>query len=138
MSAEHIIIIAEGIVIIGLIVALVVVCGKYAPRGRAKADNVKIIRGARYTENKNETTADGDVNVTHRVGDAVLERGVAYVARKGGAVIPGKYTVLSAAEGVDKFNIRVGGLVREYKHASDIVLAEGEEVCAVSHTVIFR
>lgn len=58
--------------------------------------------------------------------------------RLGGKIIPGKYTVLTGSENTDKFNLRIGGIVREYSHAEDIVLADGEEICAVSHAVILR
>ena len=52
--------------------------------------------------------------------------------------MPGKYTVLSSSDGADSFNIRAGGFVREYKHGDSIVIAEGDEVTAVSHTVVLR
>lgn len=134
--------IVEGVLLLGLIVA-VSILGVKLSRGlgnkdRAKADNVDVVDGVRYTTDKLETTADGGVAVTHRQGDVVLDRGVTYTVRKDGRIIPGKYTVLSNSEGTDAFNIRVGGFVREFRHASDIVLAEGEEICAVSHPVILR
>lgn len=130
-----------GALVVGLAVAVIVLGVKLArkvDKTAAKADNVEIIGGVRFTTNKRERAADGGVAVTHREGDVMLERGVTYTARAGGKLIPGKYTVLSNSEGTDAFNLRVGGFVREYKHASDLVLAEGEEICAVSHSVILR
>jgi len=59
-------------------------------------------------------------------------------ATKGGALMPGKYTALSAHGGADTFNIRIGGFVREYKHGDELVIADGEEITAVSHTVVLR
>ena len=53
-------------------------------------------------------------------------------------VKPGKWTVLSTADDVEKFNIRVGAYVKEYAHNQKIVLAEGEEVTAISCNVILR
>ena len=129
--------IGEGVVIIALIIALIAVVKKNK-KSANKADNVVVKDGVRYTKTADETDEDGDVAVTHRTGDVVLARGRTYTAKKDGKVLPGKYTVLSADESADAFNLRVGNVVREYKHASDIVLAEGEKITAVSHTVILR
>ena len=38
----------------------------------------------------------------------------------------------------EKFNLRVGAYVKEYKHNQKIVLAEGQEITAVNCTVILR
>ena len=129
-------VIGEGVVIIGLAIALIVALRKgRAPKG--KADNVYVKDGERYTRDRAEFTADGDVAVTHREGDVLLERGVTYTVGKGG-LLPGKYTVLSSGDNCDRFNLRVGGIDGEYAHASDIVLADGEKIAAVSHSVILR
>ena len=131
------IIIAEGVLLVGLIIAFAIVLKKRrTPAG--KADNVKIEDGIRYTTDRAETTADGEVAITHLKGDVILRRGRTYTVRKDGYIIPGKYTVLSHNENAETFNLRIGGIVREYKHASDIVLADGEKICAVSHAVVLR
>ena len=49
---------------------------------------------------------------------------------------PGKYTVLSAYSNEETFNIRIGGFVKEYKHGQEIVLADGDEICPTSTTII--
>lgn len=138
MGNEMIVIIVESVVIFVMAVVIVILGMKLSRKPKGKADNVIIKDGVRYTREENETAADGSVKITHRENDVILEKGVNYVVGKGGKVIPGKYTVLSAQEGTDRFNLRLGGLVREYRHASDIVLAEGETVCAVSQSVILR
>ena len=130
------IMIGEGVIILGLIVALVFVLIK-KKQSSNKADNVKVKDGVRYTTTEDERTADGEVAVTHVQGDVILERGATYTAKRGGKIMPGKYTLLSADE-TEKFNIRLGGIVREYSHQTDITLAEGDETTAVSHTVILR
>lgn len=138
MSKELIIIIVESVVLVVMaaIIALLVVRSKRS--GKTKAGNVYVKDGVRYTRDKEERTETGDVKITHNTGDVVLERGITYVVRKDGKIIPGKYTVLAAQEGTPAFNIRQGDFVREFKHASDLVLCEGETVCAVSHSVILR
>lgn len=140
MTKEEVIILVEAIVIVILIalVVFILVRNNNKINSKNKADNVKVIGGVRYTENKNEVTQDGDVSVTHQVGDLVLERGEEYLVAKKGYVIPGKYTVLSINDSVSAFNLRIDGYVREYHHQDDVVLAEGTTVSAVSHSVILR
>ena len=138
MSKELIIIIVESIVLVVMAAVIVFLVVRAKRSGKTKAGNVYVKDGVRYTRDKVETTETGDVKITHNTGDVLLERGITYVVRKDGKIIPGKYTVLAAQEGTPVFNIRQGDFVREFKHASDLVLCEGETVCAVSHSVILR
>lgn len=134
------VIIALGVVCIGLVIALTIVSIKLhsATRRESSADDVRIVDGVRYTKYGREENADGSPAVSHLKNDIVLERGVTYTARKDTKLLPGKYAVLSASEKQAAFNIRLGGLVREVRHGDDIVLGEGDTICAVSHTVILR
>lgn len=135
------VIIAESVLIVALLITVIVLAAKnkkYRTANKTKSENVKIIDGVRYTTDKAELTASGEAAITHLVGDFILERGITYTTRKSSRLIPGKYTILSGIEGVEKFNVRIGGFVREVKHASDIVLSEGDEICAVSHPAILR
>lgn len=132
---------AYEIVIIVLAVALVLAVAavvalklkrkkKETPVSTAVGE-VEVDGGVRYT--KNDQT-----EITHLRGDLVLSVGKTYTARKDGELLPGKYTVLSAEKGVDVFNLRLGGFVREHAHGTDVVLGEGDEITATSHTVILR
>ena len=105
--------------------------------GEVKTGKVKIVDGVRYTKDE-VVERDGDINVSHREGDVTLLRGKEYEVIKDGEVMPGKYTILTAAEETEVFNIRIGGFVREFSHNTPIVLAEGDKVSAVSHTVVLR
>ena len=78
------------------------------------------------------------MNVTHLPNDFILARNEVYRAVKGGKLLPGVYTALSANGGDRNFKLRVGGLVKNFVHGDEVVLGEGEEVCAVSATVILR
>lgn len=102
-----------------------------------EVDKVKVVDGVRYTEDK-VVEKDGEMNVTHNVGDITLSRGEEYDVVKGGKIMPGKYQVLSSDGSVENFNIRISGFVREIAHNTPIVLEEGDKICAVSHTVILR
>mgnify|MGYP004661836563 CR=1 FL=1 len=79
--------------------------------------------------------SDGSVNATFLPDDVVLSKNVTYTAGKD--FKPGKYTLLSVTD-LDAFNLRLNGFVGEYKHNSDVILAPGDTICAVSHTVILR
>lgn len=98
---------------------------------------VEIDDGVRYTKS-DQTSSGTEAEITHLRGDVVLSVGKAHTAQKDGELLPGKYTVLSADKGTTAFNLRLGGFVREYSHGDDIVLGDGDEITAVSHTVILR
>lgn len=98
---------------------------------KAGSDDVVVKDGVRYTEREDEGA------VTHNEGDVILSVGKPMVAGKGKRLMPGKYRVLSATD-EKTFNLRVGGVVREFGHGDDIVLGDGDEITAVSHTVILR
>ena len=134
------VIIALGIVCVGLIIAVAVLSIKLrkATERKSSADDVRIVDGVRYTKYGTEEAADGSPVVSHLESDIVLKRGVTYKVGKDLKLIPGKYAVLSASEKQSAFNIRIGGLVREVRHGDDIVLGEGDTICAVSHSVILR
>ena len=133
-------------IVVALTIALIVVASKKKKLNESidkansenKADDVRFVDGVRYTESKKELDEKGNVKVTHTEGDVILKRGITYKVEKMGTVIPGKYTVLSASESDDKFNIRIGDFVREYSHRDNIVLAEGQEITSVSHDIILR
>lgn len=138
MKTELIVIIAESILLLVLLITVAVLAVKLKRKNLSKADNVKIKNGVRYTVDGKEITENGDLKITHKERDFILSRGVTYEVRKGGALIPGKYTILSAEENTTSFNLRVDGFVREFKHADDIVLNDGDIISAVSHSVILR
>ncbi len=143
MTTEMIILIVVASV---LFVALVLVSGalymtgkvlKKMRSGEIKTDKVKVVDGVRYTKD-GIVEKNGEINVSHQEGDVTLLRGEEYVVEKDGAVMPGKYTILTADGDTEVFNIRIGGFVREFTHNTPVVLAEGDKVCAVSHTVVLR
>ena len=101
------------------------------------ADEVKIVDGVRYSQEKAIADSDG-MNVTHLQNDFILVKNKVYRAEKGGKLQPGAYTALSAGGNEENFKLRVGGLVKNFVHGDKIVLGEGEEICAVSASVILR
>lgn len=94
--------------------------------------------GVRYTQDMTVVDTEGNMNISFGKGDVVLKQNQTYVVEKRGYVKPGKYCVLATHDTEDKFNIRIGAYVKEYHHNQEIILAEGEEITAVSTNVLLR
>ncbi|MBR2909350.1 MAG: hypothetical protein IKC11_03260 [Clostridia bacterium] len=103
-----------------------------------QAEGVVEKGNVRYTPDAEIVGDNGELNVSYVKQDIILQPRKMVVVDKKGAIKPGKYTVLSAYENEDTFNIRIGLYVKEYKHGQEIVLAEGEEICPTSSTIILR
>ena len=141
MGIFEIVSIILGVVLVLVLIMFIFINRKYTKLLKAldgrEVDDVNIKKGVRYTtdelpEKNNET------NVTYNEKDIILEVNKEYVIGENKKMLPGTYVVLASNETYDKFNIRVSGLVKEYKHNEKIVLADGDEVTAVSTTVILR
>ena len=125
-----------------LIAAVIFACLFFREKGRGAsgeryAEGVKISGGVRYSKDTAVFDDEG-ANISLQKGDFLLERGKTYTAEKGGALLAGKYTILAASRESDPIKLRVGGIVRDFAHGDTLVLADGEEVCAVSRTAILR
>lgn len=139
MTKEMIIVIVLAVALAIAIIAIIALAAALGKKrsGENTAARVKVVDGVRYSQEEH-LTEDGQTNVTHREGDIVLQRGKSVKAVKNGALMPGSYTVLAVSERTETFKLRLGGLVREYKHGDTVVLGDGEEICAVSCSVILR
>ena len=103
-----------------------------------EVDGVVEKKGVRYSEDATIVDKNGDQNVSFVQNDILLKPRKMVKVSSNGPVKPGKWTVLSAYGNQDTFNIRIGLYVKEYKHGQEIVLAEGEEICPTSTTIILR
>lgn len=101
-----------------------------------KFGGVKVRKGVRYSTDE-RIEKNNEANITYNQKDIILEINKDYVVGEG-KMLPGTYTVLASNEENTKFNLRIGGVVREYTHGQKIVLSKGETVTAVSHIVILR
>ncbi len=128
------------IVGIGLAILLVIVCLIIfiAKRRKIKRTGIKEVGGVRYSAESDVQNDDGSVNMTYQKGDVMIARNVTEVAGIKNKVKPGKYTILSTNEVMDKINVRIGTYVREVEHGGQIVLAEGESITPVSNAIILR
>lgn len=137
MSWSEIALISVSVVLVVIVLLWIITLtknkGKYSDK---KVDDYEIIDGVRYTKDDKVLDDKGKVKLSLKKGDIMLERGKNY--KVGKDLLVGKYTVLSADENVDAVSMRVGGIVKDYKHYSSIVLTEGDVISALSSNVILR
>lgn len=133
--------------LVGIIVVLIstITIVKMVKKNRAKkesesrqAEKVEVKGGVRYTPDSEIVDENGETNISYVKEDIILQPRKVVVVDKKGQIKPGKYTILSAYENEDAFNIRIGLYVKEYKHGQEIVLAQGDEICPTSSTIILR
>lgn len=124
-----------------MFILLVAINSKYSKMLRAmqnrEVDNINQKHGVRYTVDQTVVDENGDMNVSLSQKDIILKQNETQTAGIKNKLKPGKYTVLSSGDD-EVFNIRIGSLVKEYRHGQSIVIAEGENITAVSGTVILR
>ena len=140
MVWSEIALICVSIVLVMLIIAIIainVIRRKDKHDGK-RTDELEVIDGVRYTKDDVVVDESGKASVTLKKGDIMLERGKEYLVGENGDLLAGKYTVLTADENRESVNIRIGGLVRDYKHFSSIVLTEGDKISPVSNNVVLR
>ena len=130
---------------IGLFTVKVLVKKKRAKVLKQKQkDNLDIVDDVRYTMEENPVASETNmatdtmVNATYQQKDIILNQNTPVTVSKDGEVKPGKYILLSTDENQDSFNVRIGIYVKEYKHNQEVVLAEGDTICAVSSNIILR
>lgn len=133
--------------ILGLLIALtsIVTIKRMVQKKKEKAESktrqaeeVVIKNGVRYTPDAEIVDKQGNVDISYVRSDVVLQPRKVVTVDKKGQIKPGKYTVLSAYENEETFNIRIGLFVKEYKHGQEIILVQGDEICPTSSTIILR
>ena len=122
---------------VAVIVLLFVVIGLAKANTKLRFGGIKVKKGKRYTTDE-LPELNGKENITFNEKDIILQVNKEYVIGKTKKMLPGTYVVLASNETYTKFNLRVSGVVREYKHGQKIVLNEGDSITAVSHNVILR
>ncbi len=140
MTWSEIALICVSVVLVMLIIAIIainVIRRKDKHDGK-RTDELEVIDGVRYTKDDVVVDESGKASVTLKKGDIMLERGKEYLVGENGDLLAGKYTVLTADENRESVNIRIGGLVRDYKHFSSIVLTDGDKISPVSNNVVLR
>ncbi len=129
------------VVVIALIVGIVGAVKKAKIRAEEKTrevDDVIIKHGVRYTPEATIVDQAGNENVTYIKGDIIIKPRKSLKVGKKEDIKPGKWTILAANDAATTFNVRVGLYVKEYKHGQEIILAEGDEICPTSTTIILR
>ena len=127
-----------ALILIALIIVIAVLLARRKNDKKAKTiDKINVIDGVRYNEEKAADRQNAE-NVALVKGDIILQHGKTYKAVKNGFLMPGKYTMYSSNGNNQKVNVRLGGYVKEYGYKTEIVLAEGDEICGVSDSIILR
>lgn len=140
MTWSEIALICVSVVLVILIIAIIainVIKRKDKHDGK-RTDELEVIDGVRYTKDDVVVDESSKASVTLKKGDIMLERGKEYLVGENGDLLAGKYTVLTADENRESVNIRIGGLVRDYKHFSSIILTDGDKISPVSNNVVLR
>ncbi len=79
-----------------------------------------------------------NANVTLKKKDIILSAGEEYTVGKRNKIRPGEYLILATNESEKTFNVRVNEYVKEFRHNTTLVLAEGDTISARSANVILR
>lgn len=130
-----------AIIVIASIVTIVTMAKNRKQREKNKqleANPVEEKGGVRYTPDAQIVDENGEMSVSYIQNDIILQPRKMVAVGKKGPIKPGKYTVLSAYGNEETFNIRIGQFVKEYTHGQEIILAENDEICPTSTTIILR
>lgn len=137
MTWSEIALICVSVVLVLVIIAWAVTYFKSKDKDKdKKVDDYEIIDGVRYSKDDKVVTDKGEAKVTLKKGDIMLERGKEY--KVGKDLLAGKYAILTADENIEVVSMRIGGLVKDYKHFTSVMLTDGDTISAVSANVILR
>ena len=134
------IIIAIALVLILAIVLIAKAVKKRKKKKQQQITKVEQTDNGRYSleDDLAPQQTDGQSNASFAKQDIIVSKGQTLVAGKNNDIAIGKYTVLTTVDGVEAFNVRINGFVREIQHNTVIVLGEGDSICPVSHSIILR
>ena len=130
-----------GVIVLTILGSVIGTIKKAKIRAEEKTrevDDVVVKHGVRYTPEATIVDKEGVENVTFIKGDIIIKPRKVMKVGKHEDVKPGKWTILASNDSVTVFNVRVGNYVQEYKHGQEIILAEGDEICPTSTTIILR
>lgn len=137
MEWSEIALIVVGVLLVVILVLFGVTYSKLKHKDSdKKVEDYEIIDGVRYTKDDKVIDDKGNAKLSLKKGDIVLERGKEY--KIGKDLLAGKYTVLTGDENTEVVAMRIGGIVKDYKHFSSIVLADGDVISAVSANAVLR
>ena len=137
MEWSEIALIVVGVLLVVMLVLFGVTYSKLKHKDSdKKVEDYEIIDGVRYTKDDKVIDDKGNAKLSLKKGDIVLERGKEY--KVGKDLLAGKYTVLTGDENTEVVAMRIGGIVKDYKHFSSIVLADGDVISAISANAVLR
>ena len=139
-QAAIFVIIAIALVVILVIVLIVKAVKKRKKRKKEQLTQTQETKDGRYSlkYDLEPQQPDGQSNASFVKEDVIVSKGQTVVAGKNNDIAVGRYTVLTTIDGVNSFNVRINGFVREVEHNTVIILGEGDSVTPVSHSIILR
>ena len=135
MSWSEIALICETALLIVLLIYFLI--HKFKKKKDVIADQneeIEIVNGVRYKK----TADEQNQNLALKKGDQILKRGKHYQVGEGLDILAGTYILLVADGDVTSANIKIGGLVKEFKHGSTLILAEGDNLEPLSSNIVLR
>lgn len=99
---------------------------------------IKTEKGKRFTTESSPFKNESQTNVTFVENDIILKVDEIYIIGKKHNILPGKYVVLSTVDTVSDIQIRLNGNVKNIKHNTAIVLADGDEITPLLNNLILR
>ncbi len=135
LSWSEIALICETTLLIVLLIYFLI--HKFKKKNDVIADQneeIEIVNGVRYKK----TADEQNQNLALKKGDQILKRGKQYKVGEGLDILAGTYTLLVADGDVASVNIKIGGLVKEFKHGSTLILAEGDNLEPLSSNIVLR
>ena len=135
MSWSEIALICETTLLIVLLIYFLI--HKFKNKNDVIADQneeIEIVNGVRYKK----TADEQNQNLALKKGDQILKRGKQYKVGEGLDILAGTYTLLVADGDVTSVNIKISGLVKEFKHGSTLILAEGDNLEPLSSNIVLR
>ena len=127
---------------VGVVVLLGLGTYKAVKKRRSRGNNVEEIKDVRYTTTtefiKENAEGDVDAKISYNRNDILIPVNTEKAIGRDTDVKPGKYIILTTAEGTEELKVRLGGYVRIYAHGSEVILAEGDTITPVNVGIILR
>lgn len=89
-------------------------------------------------EKQEEAIAELQEKLERAEDGFVLPRNLVYNVTKDAEIHPGRWQIVSGMSGLDEFNIRHNGYVRNFKSGDFLSFAEGDTISAVSTNIVVR
>ena len=131
LETLEIVLIALGIAFVAVVLGVVLYkVIKSAVRNKKAANEQRLEQAVEHAAEK--------MVMEKRNEFLVMARNTTYNVGVDGEIAIGKYVLKNSVESDDSFNLRLNGLVQNFKNGDVVTLAAGDTVCAVSGSVLIK